>query len=205
MIQSITTRFGLVRHAETLWNREKRIQGQSDSALTAKGKKDADNWGRQLSRYAWNCILVSDTGRAVETASRINSHLQAPVECDPRLREQDWGRWTACRITDVEKEASQKMPGWQMTGWKFCPPDGEDRMNILKRSKRALKEAAEKWPGACILVVTHEGVIKSLIYHFCGRQFLPQEPALIKPMHLHWLVHDRDGLRLEEVNALMLS
>jgi probable phosphoglycerate mutase len=40
------TRFGLVRHAETLWNRERRIQGQSDSALTAKGKKDADNWGR---------------------------------------------------------------------------------------------------------------------------------------------------------------
>ena len=45
------TRFGLVRHAETIWNREKRIQGQSDSALTDKGQKDADNWGRRLSRF----------------------------------------------------------------------------------------------------------------------------------------------------------
>ena len=205
MIQSITTRFGLIRHAETIWNRQKRIQGQSDSALTAKGKKDADHWGRQLSRYAWNCILVSDTGRAVETASRINRHLHVPLERDPRLREQDWGRWTGCLITQVEKEASQKLPGWQMQGWKFCPPDGEDRRSILKRSKRALQVSAEKWPGACILVVTHEGVIKSLIYHFCGRQFLPQEPALIKPLHLHWLVHDKDGLRLEETNALTLA
>ena len=198
------TRFGLMRHAETFWNREKRIQGQSDSALTTKGKKDADSWGRQLSRYAWNRILISDTGRAVETAGRINHHLNAPVERDPRLREQDWGRWTGCRMAEVEKEASEKMPGWQTLGWKFCPPDGEDRISILERSKTALREAAGKWPGDCILVVTHEGVIKSLVYHFCGRRFVPEEPALIKPMYLHWLVHDKDGLRLEKVNAVRL-
>jgi len=81
------TRFGLVRHAETVWNREKRIQGQSDSALTDRGSEDADNWGRRLSRFSWDRILMSDSGRAVETAETINHHLQAPAESDPRLRE----------------------------------------------------------------------------------------------------------------------
>ena len=203
---STTTRFGLVRHAETFWNREKRIQGQSDSALTAKGKKDADNWGRQLNRYAWNCILISDAGRAVETASRINNHLQAPVERDPRLREQNWGRWTGCLIAQVEKEASQELPARQMRGWKFCPPGGEDRLSVWQRSHQALTEAARRRRGDTILIVTHEGVIKSLIYKLSGRHFLPGESNLIKPYHLHWLIDpgSGQGIRIKKLNALKL-
>jgi len=204
--EATATRFGLVRHAETFWNREKRIQGQSDSALTAKGKKDADNWGRQLSRYAWNWIVMSDSGRAVETASRMNTHLQAPVESDPRLREQDWGRWTGCLIAQVEKEASHVLPAEQMRGWKFCPPGGEDRLSVWQRSREALTEAALRKRGDTILIVTHEGVIKSLIYKLSGLHFLPGEPALIKPYHLHWLVEPGagQGIKIDKLNALKL-
>ena len=198
------TRFGLVRHAETFWNREKRIQGQSDSALTDKGKKDADNWGRRLSRFAWDYILMSDSGRAVETAEIINNHLQAPVESDPRLREQDWGRWTGRIITQIETELSSLLQEEQMRGWKFCPPGGEDRLSLWRRSHSALTVAAKRWPGNTILIVTHEGVIKSLIYHLSGRQFLPEEPALLKSHNLHWLVCSNNELRIEEVNAFPL-
>ena len=199
------TRFGLVRHAETLWNRERRIQGQSDSALTAKGKQDADNWGRRLSRFSWNRILMSDCGRAVETAAGINNHLQAPVESDPRLREQDWGRWTGRRITQIETEVSSRLQEAQMRGWKFCPPGGEGRLSVWHRSHRALTEAANQWCGDTILIVTHEGVIKSLIYHLSGRRFLPDEPALIKSYNLHWLIFSNNELRIEKVNALQLK
>lgn len=206
MTNKQVTRFGLVRHAETFWNREKRIQGHSDSALTEKGKKDADRWGRQLSRYAWSCILMSDAGRAVETASRINDHLQAPVESDPRLREQDWGRWTGCLIAQVEKEAPRVLPAEQMSGWKFCPPGGEDRLSVWQRSRRALTEAARRKRGDTILIVTHEGVIKSLIYKLSGLHFLPGESVLIKPYHLHWLVDPGTGrgFKIGKLNALKL-
>ena len=199
------TRFGLVRHAETIWNREKRIQGQSDSALTDKGQKDADNWGRRLSRFSWDCILMSDSGRAVETAAIINSHLQAPVESDPRLREQDWGRWTGRIITQIETEVSDMLPEKQMRGWKFCPPGGEGRLSVWHRSHRALTDAANRWRGNTILIVTHEGVIKSLIYHLSGRHFLPDEPALLKSYNLHWLIFSNNELRIEKVNALVLK
>ena len=198
------TRFGLVRHAETLWNREKRIQGQSDSALTDKGRKDADNWGRRLSRFSWDGILMSDSGRAVATAERINHHLQAPVESDPRLREQDWGRWTGRIITEIETEASNLMQAQPKTGWKFCPPGGEDRLSVWQRSRSALTEAAHRWRGGTILIVTHEGVIKSLIYHLSGRRFLPDEPALLKSYNLHWLIFSNNDLQIEKINALSL-
>ena len=199
------TRFGLVRHAETFWNREKRIQGQSDSALTAKGKKDADNWGRRLSRFRWDRILISDSGRAAETAARINNHFQAPIESDPRLREQDWGRWTGRIITQIEAEVSNLLQEEQMKGWQFCPPGGEDRLSVWHRSRSALTEAAKRWRGDTVLVVTHEGVIKSLIYHLSGRHFLPDEPVLIKSYHLHWLIFSNNDLRIEKVNALALK
>jgi probable phosphoglycerate mutase len=64
--------------------------------------------------------------------------------------------------------------------------------------------AARKWPGSTILVVTHEGVIKNLIYRLCNRTYAPGESALIKSRNLHWLVIHKSGLQLHEINALRL-
>jgi probable phosphoglycerate mutase len=54
------------------------------------------------------------------------------------------------------------------------------------------------------LIVTHEGVIKSLIYRLYHRSYLPDEPALIKSQHLHWLMAGKNGLQIEKINALAL-
>ena len=199
------TRFGLIRHAQTEWNRAKRIQGQSDSPLTAKGKKQAEKWGDAINEITWDSILASDIGRAFETATIINHILQVPLTSDKRLREQNWGSWTGKTVGGIEKDDPELLAGQTRAGWQFCPPDGEDRFNVWKRSQTALIEAAASWPGKTILVVTHEGVIKSLIYRLSGRRFLAHEPPLLKSFHLHWLVHDRDGLRLEKVNAIALG
>jgi probable phosphoglycerate mutase len=198
-------RFGLIRHAQTVWNREKKIQGHSDSPLTADGENQAGRWGMILQQYSWDRILASDTGRALETAKKVNAALKIQLITDPRLREQDWGHWVGKTIPQIEAEAPQLLDEQINAGWRFCPPGGEDRKSVLARSQRALQEAFVRWPGENILVVTHEGVIKSLVYHLCGRKFLPSEPPLLKSYRLHWLVYDRDGLRLEAVNALALS
>jgi len=199
------TRFGLMRHAETLWNRESRIQGHRDSPLTARGKKEADAWGRRLSRIAWDRIFGSDLGRAVDTAAIINHHLQIPFETDPRLREQDWGQWSAKPADKIKYEELQKLDEAQRSGWQFCPPGGEDRISVWQRSHNALVDAARQWPGNTILVVTHEGVIKNLIYRLCNQLFAPGESSLIKSRHLHWLIIKNSGLQLDQINALVLS
>ncbi len=203
-IRNIITRFGLIRHAETQWNREKRIQGQTDSPLTRRGILQAEKWGHLLNQISWNRILTSDTGRAVETAGRINEKLKISITPDRRLREQDWGQWTGKTLTEIEKDHPQLLTDQIRAGWMFCPPEGETRLNIWKRSQQALGDAAAKWPGETILIVTHEGVIKSLIYRLSGRKFTGNEPQLIKSRHLHWLIHNHKGLQLEKVNAMPL-
>jgi probable phosphoglycerate mutase len=198
------TRFGLIRHAETVWNRENRIQGHGDSSLTDSGKKEAAGWGHILKSILWDRIFGSDLGRVVDTAALINHHLRIPFEADSRLREQDWGEWTAKPAAQIENEELDKLDKAKRSGWQFCPPGGEDRISVWQRSHRALIDAAHKWPGETILVVTHEGVIKSLVYRLAEYKFSPDEPALIESRHLHWLIINHRELQIHQLNALQL-
>jgi probable phosphoglycerate mutase len=157
-----------------------------------------------LKNFHWDRLLTSDAGRAVQTAESINAYLKIPLTTDARLREQDWGQWVGKTVAQIKQAHPQLLAGLERAGWNFCPPDGEDRMTLLKRSQAALSAAATKWPGTCILLVAHEGVIKSLIYYLCDRKFLPSEPAIIESGRLHWLVQAQEGLRLEKINALVL-
>ena len=195
------THFGLLRHAMTEWNSERRIQGQTDTPLSPEGERQARDWGERLKKYRWNRILVSDARRAVETAARINAALEIPMNRDSRLREQDWGEWTGKTLSRIKRETPLLLAELERAGWNFCPPGGEDRLSVLGRSLKAIAGACEKWSGERILVIAHEGVIKCLLYSLQGRRFLPEEPRLISPRTLHWLIHDEQGLRIESMNA----
>ena len=198
------TRFGLIRHAQTVWNLDKMIQGQKDSSLTTAGREQSRTWGEQLAVLHFDRILTSDLGRTVATAELINQSLKLPMKKTSRLRELDWGTWTGRRIRDIESEIPRELRRLERAGWKFCPPGGESRRAAWMRSRNALEEASKRWPGETILTVTHEGVIKCLLYGLAERKFLPQEPAMIEPCHLHWLVTGETGLEIERVNAIEL-
>ena len=204
-MEETTTLFGLIRHAQTRWNREKRIQGQSDSQLTSDGKRQAAGWGQLLKPFGWDRILVSDTGRAQATAEHINTILKISLSTDRRLREQDWGQWAGKTISELKTDHGAELKVQEDAGWEFCPPGGEDRLQVWQRSHKALLEASTRWPGTKILVVTHEGVIKSLIYRLSERKFMAGEPAIIKKQHLHRLVHDDNELRVEELNVMRMT
>jgi len=203
--QNPITRFALLRHGKTEWNQTKRIQGQEDSPLTPEARHKADLWGDILLSVRWNRIISSDLGRAMETATLINQSLRVPMVQDSRLREQDWGRWTGKTLMQLKENDKKRLTEQVNAGWYFCPPGGEDRLSVLKRSQDALLAAVKNWVGETILVVTHEGVIKSLVYHLSGRKFLPSEPPLIRGHHIHWLCHDNAGIGIIEINALDLS
>ena len=203
--QCKTSRFGLIRHAQTVWNRGKKIQGRSDSPLTAEGENQASSWGRILAQYSWDRILASDAGRALATAGIINAFLKIPLATDSRLQEQNWGQWEGMTVRQIETDARQVLNEQINAGWAFCPPGGESRRSVLKRSRAALLNAAQRYPAETILVVCHEGVVKSLIYDRYGRKFLPHEPAILKSYRLHWLACAGSGLQIEAINALRLD
>jgi probable phosphoglycerate mutase len=189
-----STLIGLIRHARTGWNEERRIQGQQDSPLSAAGQQAALEWGARLQALKWYAILCSDLGRAAATAERINRILRLPVRTDPRLREQDWGRWTGLPLAELKKQYKTELRAQERLGWRFTPPEGESRLQVLDRTAAALEEAGRRWPGKSILIVCHEGVIKCLLYHILGRAFLPDEPRVVEPAHLHLLEQTEKGL-----------
>jgi broad specificity phosphatase PhoE len=195
------TRFALLRHGKTEWNQKRRIQGQRHSPLTSKGRAEAERWGLILKDIRWNRILTSDLGRAIATATLINQTLGVPLVEDSRLREQDWGKWTGKTVAQLKEKDGRFLEEQVDAGWRFCPPGGEDRNRVLERSREAIRTAAETWTGETILVVTHEGVIKCLIYHLTGREFLPSEPSLIRENTIHWLCYDDTELKIDQINV----
>lgn len=198
------TTFGVIRHAETAWNREKRIQGHQDSPLTSEGEMMADRWGVALRGFRWDRILASDTGRALATASRINAHLQVPMELDPRLRELDWGRWTTKTVAQLRQEEGELLKVLERAGWDFQPPQGESRRSQLARSRQALLEAAGRYPGDSILVVTHAGVIKCLANGLSGSGPLAADEIGTQSYRLYWAAAAAGRLSLDGLNALVL-
>jgi probable phosphoglycerate mutase len=194
------THFALMRHAETAWTQEKRVHGRKDAPLTAHGYEQAARWGETLKRHRWDHLVASDLGRAKRTAALMNRGLGIPCSIEPRLREQDWGLWSGMCLREVD---AAELHAQEQRGWRFRPVGGESRLEVLERAREALMELAGRWPGKRILVVTHEGVIKCLLYRLSHRAFMPDEPPLLELHRLHWVCCGADGLRLHRLNELI--
>jgi broad specificity phosphatase PhoE len=199
------TCFGLLRHSMTEWNMSRRIQGQSDSPLTLKGETLALQWGRLLAGNSWSRILSSDLGRARKTTELINQTLNLPVTLDSRLRERDWGKWTGKTIAQLKNEFTDRWAKQIQYEWDFCPPGGESFQSVWKRGLEALVAASGSWSGEKILVVSHEGIIKSLIYHESTLSDFLKNGQCLMPYHLHCLTFLSGRLAVERLNFLNLS
>lgn len=205
MTHHLKTCFGLLRHTITEWNQSRRIQGQSDSPLTLTGEELALRWGQLLSENFWDRILSSDIGRAQRTTELINKTLNLPVTLDSRLREKHWGKWTGKTLAQLKTEFPDLWAKQIPSEWDFCPPGGESFQSVWKRGWQALAEASSNWPGEKILSVTHEGMIKSLIYHESTLSDCLKDGQCLLPYHLHRLTFHNDRLAIDHLNLLDLS
>ena len=179
------TVFHLMRHATTLWNLEKRIQGHWDCELAPAGVAAAQALAPRLAGLGLARILTSDLGRAKATAGLVNLCLRLPVTLEKRLREQQFGQWTGKYWRDIPAPALAEA---EAAGWDFRPPGGESRAEVRQRAEHALIDAARIASGRTILVVTHQGVLKAVLYHLLGRAFLPDEPPAFDPDRLQRVV-----------------
>lgn len=176
------TLFGMLRHGETEWNRQKRIQGQGESPLTPEGRDDAMRWGESLPGWGFSRMVCSDLGRAVDTATYINTSLLLHLEKDPRLREQDWGQWSGRLIRDIRAEDPELLAAEEQKGWDFTPPGGESRRQVLARALQALRDIASRHPGERILIVSHKGVLRTLAHHLLQSDYTPESLGGVDPV-----------------------
>lgn len=144
----------LVRHGETDWNLARRIQGSTDIPLNDTGRQQAAATGTLLARRHWDAIYASPLSRALETASIISEHigLDAPIPLDA-LVERNYGDAEGL----ADPELARRFPGDTVV------PGRESREAVVERVLPALLELAEQHSGEAILVVSHGGVIRSIL------------------------------------------
>lgn len=148
------TVFALVRHGETDWNRERRIQGSSDIPLNDTGREQARATGTLLASRRWTALVASPLSRAAETARLIGEHVGlGEPELEPRLAERDYG--AAEGLTGAEIDV--KFPDGAEV------PGRESREAVADRVIAALHDLAARHPGEAVIVVAHGGVIRSVL------------------------------------------
>lgn len=146
----------LVRHGETDWNRERRIQGSTDIALNDVGRAQAERTGRLLGAYDWAGIASSPLSRALETAQIIAATLTFDphrIEAIPALSERRYG---AAEGLDQQQLLESFPPGTPV-------PGRESRDAVAARVVPAMIAFAERHPGSKLIITTHGGAIRSVL------------------------------------------
>jgi broad specificity phosphatase PhoE len=167
----------LVRHGETDWNADGRLQGQTDRPLSDFGRRQARELAEALQGEQLQAIYSSDLARARETAEIVADRLELPVVLDPDLREKDWGTWEG--LTAVERDRVEFV--------------GESTVAHQERTLRALKRISERHPGAGrVLVVTHGGSMRRVqtavlglalpVIENCGRWLCAYEEGAFRAL-----------------------
>ncbi|WP_082495807.1 histidine phosphatase family protein [Agreia sp. Leaf335] len=160
------TELVLVRHGETEWNLARRIQGRTDIPMNDTGRAQAAAAAERLADEQWHAIVTSPLGRAFETASIIAERLGlGEPEVDDRLVERAYGE---AEGLDAATLAS-RFPG--MAGVRGI----ERRSDVTRRVLPAIESIALQRPGQRILIVTHGGVIGSLVRYVTEKALPPAE------------------------------
>jgi len=147
-------RLVLWRHGQTIWNVEKRFQGQTDIPLDEAGMAQAERAARLLAALRPDAIFSSDLRRATSTAAPLASITGLPVQLDKDLRERSGGSWEG--LTDVEIRA--RYPD-EHASWN--PPDGEPSAAVADRVAAALgRVAATIADGGLAVVVSHGAALR---------------------------------------------
>ena len=157
----VVTTLLLVRHGETDWNRDRRLQGHADPELNGEGLRQADELARSLAVEPPAAVYASDLRRARRTAEVVAERLGLPVATDARLREIDVGEWSGLHVHEVAERFPAGYTRWrELTGhgWER----GETYDELGARVLAALSEIAARHPGETVLVVTHGGPIRAV-------------------------------------------
>jgi broad specificity phosphatase PhoE len=159
------TQMVLIRHGETDWNRDRRIQGQTDIELSERGREQARLLALRLEREPIQAIYSSDLLRASRTAEPIAAALELPVHTSPLLREVSFGAWEGLTASEVEAGWPVEYAAWREDSVRHRAPDGERIEELQLRAMRCATEILTAHPGQTVAVVAHGGSVKAIL---CG-------------------------------------
>ena len=157
-----TTRIVAIRHGETAWNRETRMQGQLDIGLSDVGRRQAEQLALALADERFDAIYSSDLQRALHTAQAFASRCARGIVTDVGLRERCFGVFEGLTYADVQLRWPDQARRWHHRDPDFGPAQGEVLRDFNQRCLHTLTRLAAAHPGRNIAIVTHGGVLDCL-------------------------------------------
>lgn len=157
------TRFILVRHGETTWNREGRYQGQIDTPLSAFGIEQGRKVAEALKDIPIDICYASPLSRSYDTAAMCAEYHNLTVNTDDRLLEINHGEWEGLLAKDVDEKYPELLHKWRTTVSDVQMPGGENIEEVRARSMEAFREYAERHAGQTVLVAAHDAVNKAVL------------------------------------------
>lgn len=207
MKNNISTTIYLLRHAPTEHNEKKIFQGHSDrkeNYLTESGKKEAEIYAEQFTDVQFDALFSSDLARSKETAEIIAKKHNLHVETTPLLRGKRMGRYEGVSVADyreknkVALEKLRLMPAELQ--WKYKDTEGmESNEEVLWRLLTFLEQLIIKYSGKKILIITHGGAMRNLLFHIGWAKQQELRAGSVKNGAIIKIKYDGAHLLLEDV------
>lgn len=174
------TTFYIVRHGETLWNAEGRIQGHTDVGLTERGKEQARATARRLAGIAFGAAYSSDMSRTRDTAQIILGERDTPLKSVPELREYNKGVFEGLTPDEYREQYPHLYESSLVNDPDFAPPGGETIRQCQSRLSQFFSSLRDLHQSEDVLIVGHGGSLRSGIVALLG---LPLEANWKFVMH----------------------
>jgi broad specificity phosphatase PhoE len=163
MVPRVSTHFLLIRHAESLWNAERRWQGRADPPLSAQGVAQAEALAATLVGERADHLYCSDLERAHHTARIVGKALGLAPEPDPRLRELDVGTWEGSTRAEITARDAAALAHFDSGDPDAPGGGGESRGAMRERIRAVIDDLERRHRGERLVVVAHLGVILALL------------------------------------------
>jgi probable phosphoglycerate mutase len=156
------TRLVVVRHGETAWNADARIQGHTDIGLNDTGRWQAAQMAAALAGEAIDAVYSSDLARALDTARALATATGAPLVADAGLRERAFGIFEGLSFAEIEARWPDQALRWRQRDPAYGPDGGETLAAFFSRCTGAALRLARAHPGQSVAIVAHGGVLDCL-------------------------------------------
>lgn len=162
-------RIYLIRHGQTDWNIQGKIQGSHDIPLNGTGLKQAEMLAAGMESRPVKKIFTSTLKRAMATAEALGSRQEAEIIPMPQLIEVEFGKWEGLTWEEIENRYPKEYRHWVSDPAQAAPPGGESQKEIINRCKTALNEIIKQTGGReDIAVVSHGATLAWLVSLMLG-------------------------------------
>jgi probable phosphoglycerate mutase len=190
-------RLCVIRHGETAWNAEGRVQGQTDVPLSPLGEAQAAALAAALAGERFAALYASDLARVRQTAAPAARALGLAPRLEAALRERHYGKFETLTYTEARERFPHDFARFKAKESDYDFETGESLARFNARALGAIAAIAARHAGAQVLVFTHGGVLEMVRRHALGLGLAAPRDFEIPNAAINWIEVSGEGWRVE--------